>query len=457
MPFAEKSTSKDEAGTTASGKPKKKKVVKAKEKKAAEKTEKTAKTASKPVPTSDATASEVKSSAVKFEGGSPESPTTLSVNELLKHSSSDIDIESKESGLPASESVVSDTPSPLENEPVPQTVGQLLLDAENDFEKHLLTLRISYSQLETRIVGFAEARQALSRQLRDLDGLADVMQSLSQLIFWVVVAIISIIVFDEHIQPLVFTLSTLLLSLTFVFAGTVKDMFLAMILIFAIKPYAVGDRVNIGKEKYRVHSIQLLTTTFRDLQNKIAIMPNNKLATATIQNLSRSGNVVVKMKLSVAFDTPATKLASLRQIILKHVSVLPSEWKGTVSMHLADLAPNTNTVNVSLLLSHLANYTQVGQWKRSKTELLHVIREAMINLNIAWKNPEFSVSIVNKEEIAEIMEHAQKWWDHTTKDNNPMKKLLSDDNSKKLISDDNNNNNNSINVTSSDVTTKQKK
>ena len=162
--------------------------------------------------------------------------------------------------------------------------------------------------------------------------------------------------------------------------------------------------MNIGKDKYRVHSIQLLTTTFRDLQNKLSIVPNNKLAAAPIQNLTRSSNVVVKMKIAVAFDTPSSKLGALRQKVVDHVKARPMEWKPTVSMHLADLAPQLNTVNVSLLISHLASYTQVKEWKRSKTELLHAIREEMIHLGIAWKNPESTVSLVNPDNMREIGE-----------------------------------------------------
>ena len=118
------------------------------------------------------------------------------------------------------------------------TVGQVVVNAQSAQERHLQTLHLSYSALEARILGFHESRQTLSRQLRDLDGLADVMQSLSQLLFWVIVGLLLIIVFDEHIQSVMFSLSTILLSFTFVFATTIKDIFQAMILIFATKPSA---------------------------------------------------------------------------------------------------------------------------------------------------------------------------------------------------------------------------
>ena len=115
------------------------------------------------------------------------------------------------------------------------TVGEVLIDAQSAQEKHLQTLHLTYSALESRILGFHESRQTLSRQLRDLDGLADVMQSLSQLLFWVIVGLMLVVVFDEHLQSVMFSLSTILLSFTFVFATTIKDIFQAMILIFATK------------------------------------------------------------------------------------------------------------------------------------------------------------------------------------------------------------------------------
>ena len=122
------------------------------------------------------------------------------------------------------------------------TVGQVAVNSQSAQEQRLQTLHLSYSALEARILGFHESRQTLSRQLRDLDGLADVMQSLSQLLFWVIVGLLLIVVFDEHIQSVMFSLSTILLSFTFVFATTIKDIFQAIILIFATKPSAHRHR-----------------------------------------------------------------------------------------------------------------------------------------------------------------------------------------------------------------------
>ena len=130
------------------------------------------------------------------------------------------------------------------------SIGQVVVNAQSAQEQHLQSLHLSYSALEARILGFHESRQTLSRQLRDLDGLADVMQSLSQLLFWVIVGLLLIVVFDEHIQSVMFSLSTILLSFTFVFATTIKDIFQAIILIFATKPYVTHTH----------HTLRILTS-----------------------------------------------------------------------------------------------------------------------------------------------------------------------------------------------------
>ena len=132
------------------------------------------------------------------------------------------------------------------------SVGQIAAKALSVQEQRLQTLHLSYSALEARILGFHESRQTLSRQLRDLDGLADVMQSLSQLLFWIIVGLLLIVVFDEHIQSVMFSLSTILLSFTFVFATTIKDIFQAMILIFATKPSAT--RLHAQEQISCVHA-----------------------------------------------------------------------------------------------------------------------------------------------------------------------------------------------------------
>jgi hypothetical protein len=78
----------------------------------------------------------------------------------------------------------------------------------------------------------------------------------------------------------------------------------------------IGDRVNVDQERLFVQSIQLLSTTFRSVHNKIVVMPNALLMTKSITNITRSKEPVFELVLYLDFLTPVEKLTRLRESIL---------------------------------------------------------------------------------------------------------------------------------------------
>lgn len=116
-------------------------------------------------------------------------------------------------------------------------------------------------------------------------------------------------------------LMTLLLSLSFMFANTAKTLLESFIFIVIVKPYDVGDRVNVrarltrvslmhmhnydsyvlqvGEERFVVKSVQLLTTTFRTVHNKQCQISNSVLSHQHIYNFARSPNACFEIQIQV--------------------------------------------------------------------------------------------------------------------------------------------------------------
>lgn len=136
------------------------------------------------------------------------------------------------------------------------------------------------------------------------------------------------------------------MSLGVIFGPTLRAMLEAALFIFFVKPFVsspwfrlsacarcaepcvgasapvpvpvqnIGDRVNVDQERLFVQSIQLLSTTFRSVHNKIVVMPNALLMTKSITNITRSKEPVFELVLYLDFLTPVEKLTRLRESIL---------------------------------------------------------------------------------------------------------------------------------------------
>ena len=84
-------------------------------------------------------------------------------------------------------------------------------------------------------------------------------------------------------------MTTLIVSFSFIFGNTLRTILESALFIFIVRPYSINDRIELRNhdDEYEVHSIQLLTTTLRQNNNKLVIIPNSQMLTCEITNLSR--------------------------------------------------------------------------------------------------------------------------------------------------------------------------
>jgi small conductance mechanosensitive channel len=82
-------------------------------------------------------------------------------------------------------------------------------------------------------------------------------------------------------------------------SGTLQN-FVSGVLILFLKPYRVGDNINIQSQEGTVTSIQLFYTTVLTFDNKTIIIPNGQLSNNVVINLSREGKR--RLDIDLRFD-----------------------------------------------------------------------------------------------------------------------------------------------------------
>jgi MscS family membrane protein len=92
-------------------------------------------------------------------------------------------------------------------------------------------------------------------------------------------------------------------------------------MIFADKPYRVGQRVNVMGQNGTVESIGLRSTKIRLLTGHLTSIPNEKMAAVEIENIGRRPYIRRAFSITITYDTPPEKINRAVEIVREILSV----------------------------------------------------------------------------------------------------------------------------------------
>jgi hypothetical protein len=86
-------------------------------------------------------------------------------------------------------------------------------------------------------------------------------------------------------------------------------------------------------------------------------MSNNTLIAASIQNMSRSKNAIVKLEIVLGGATTAEQLSSLRSVVGIHLKK-SRKWSTEFDMNITNSNIPENSITITLSLKHLSSWKQ---------------------------------------------------------------------------------------------------
>lgn len=116
---------------------------------------------------------------------------------------------------------------------------------------------------------------------------------------------------------------------------TIKNLF-GSVMIFADRPFELGDRIVIDGHDGPVETVGFRSTRLRTLDGHLVTIPNGEMANKTIRNIGKRPYIRRIMNIRVAYDTPPEKtrraLAILRQLLADHEG-MKKEFPARVFLH----------------------------------------------------------------------------------------------------------------------------
>ena len=139
----------------------------------------------------------------------------------------------------------------------------------------------------------------------------------------VVLALVQIaqILSDKPITTIITGLGVGGLALALAAQETIKNFFGSLV-IFADKPFELGERVKVGGYDGPIEEVGFRSTRLRTLDGHQVTIPNGELANMMIQNIGKRPYIKRVMNVTITYDTPPEKveeaLAILRGILDNH-------------------------------------------------------------------------------------------------------------------------------------------
>ncbi|PPD90224.1 hypothetical protein GOBAR_DD12845 [Gossypium barbadense] len=225
-------------------------------------------------------------------------------------------------------------------------------------------------------------RKTLVHALSDTKTAVKQLNTLVTVVLIIVTVIIWLLLLEIATTKLLLLLSSQLVVAAFMFGNTCKTIFEAIVFVFVMHPFDVGDRCVVDGVQLLVEEMNILTTVFLKLDNEKVYYPNSVLATKPISNYYRSPDMGDTIEFSIDFLTPAKTIGRLKEEIKKHLEA-NTLWRPNHLVVVKEIE-NVNKLKMALFCNHTMNFQDFREKNRRRTELVLELKRIFEELGIRY-------------------------------------------------------------------------
>ncbi|MQL99334.1 hypothetical protein Taro_032058 [Colocasia esculenta] len=262
------------------------------------------------------------------------------------------------------------------------------------FEGAQESKRVSKRSLKNWVVNAFRERRALSLTLNDTKTAVNKLHQMVNVVVVIVVIVIWLLILGIATTHLLVFISSQILLVVFIFGNTCKMIFEAIIFLFVMHPFDVGDRCEVDGVQVIVEEMNILTTIFLRYDNQKITYPNSVLSTKPISNYYRSPDMGDAIDFCIHVATPVEKVAIMKERIKCYVDGQKEHWYPNPMVVLRDV-DDMNKLKVSVWLQHRMNHQDMGErWARRELVVQEMIK-AFRELDIEYRMLPLDVNIRN--------------------------------------------------------------
>lgn len=220
---------------------------------------------------------------------------------------------------------------------------------------------------------------------RNLDAsLVSFLSSFVSIVLRIFVIIISLTTVGVQMTSIVAVLGAASLAVGMALSGTMQN-FAGGIIIMFLKPFKVGDMIEVGEKSGIVKKIMIFNTEIHTLDNQVVLLPNGSLANGQITNLSDTDTRRAELVVGISYgDNVDVARKEILEILKADKRVLTKPAEPTVFV--ADLADSAVVLKVWY-------WTKFKDNAVSRGEILEGIYKRLPKKKIHFPFPQMDVHI----------------------------------------------------------------
>lgn len=231
------------------------------------------------------------------------------------------------------------------------------------------------------VVKVYNGRKALAHALSDTKTAVKQLDKLVTAVLVVIVFVVWLLLMEIATTKVLVLLSSQLVVAAFIFGNTCKTIFEAIVFVFIMHPFDVGDRCVIDGVQLIVEEMNILTTVFLKFDNEKIYYPNSVLSTKPISNFYRSPDMGDNVEFSIDFATPFEKIGLLKDKLKKYLEKNPQLWHPNHNFVVKEIE-NVNKIKMALFFNHTMNFQDFGEKVKRRSELVLELKKIFEELKI---------------------------------------------------------------------------
>ncbi|KAG6769928.1 hypothetical protein POTOM_025595 [Populus tomentosa] len=277
------------------------------------------------------------------------------------------------------------------------------------FEGATETRKIKRSALKNWLVNVYNERKSLAHSLNDTKTAIEELNKLASAAVLVVIVAVWLLVMGYLTTKVLVFISSQLLLVVFIFGNSAKTVFEAIIFVFVMHPFDVGDRCVIdgvqvcvldpytikmrrstlytdtltGSLQMVVEEMNILTTVFLRYDNEKIFYPNTVLATKPISNFYRSPEMSDSVEFAVDISTSIETIGALKARIKTYLESKPQHWRPGHSVQVKEIE-NVNKMRMALYVNHTINFQNSGDRGNRRSDLVFELKKCFEDLGIKY-------------------------------------------------------------------------
>ena len=121
--------------------------------------------------------------------------------------------------------------------------------------------------------------------------------------------------------------------------------FASGILIMILKPYKIGDWINVGEKFGKVEEISIFNTTLVSPGQKTLIIPNSKITDDIVTNYSNRDLIRLELEVTMPYDEDFSKVKEIIRNALQDIPKILDEPKTDIGI----TAYDTHSIRIAVL------------------------------------------------------------------------------------------------------------